>query len=60
MEVYDPHNDKWEFRSSMNQARHALCVTELNGWLYAIGGGNFTTEEYSSTERYDPVRYLDY
>ena len=60
MEVYDLHKDQWEFRSSMNEARHALSFTELNGWLYAIGGGNFTTEEYSSAERYDPIRYYAY
>ena len=40
----------------MHEARHALAVSELDGWLYALGGSNFTTAEYCSAERYDPVR----
>ena len=59
MESYDPDKDQWHFCSSMNQSRHALSFTELNGWLYAVGGGNFTTDEYSTAERYDPVRYSE-
>ncbi|XP_065062029.1 kelch-like protein diablo [Rhopilema esculentum] len=56
MEVYDLDSNQWQFRSSMHEARHALAVSELDGWLYALGGSNFTTAEYCSAERYDPVR----
>ena len=42
----------------MNEPRHALSMTEHNGWLYALGGSDFTTSEYSSVEKYDPIRFV--
>ena len=56
IEVYDPDTNGWEFRSSMHEARHALSVAKQDGWIYALGGSDFTTTEFSSAERYDPVR----
>ncbi len=56
VEMYIPETNTWEFCSSMNDARHALAMTEHDGWIYALGGSDFTTSEYSSAERYDPVR----
>lgn len=38
--------------------RHAFGLVELDGWLYASGGSDFSRSEYNSLERYDPVKLV--
>ena len=56
VEYYDPSIDKWSFVSPMSLNRHAFSLVQMDGWLYAVGGSDFSHSEYNRVERYDPVR----
>lgn len=58
MECFDPVINKWTFVQPMVCGRHAFSLVELDGWLYAAGGSDYSGSEYSSVERYDPIRYV--
>ncbi len=54
VEVYDPVEDKWEIKSSMNVPRRALGICQLNNRIYAIGGYN-SEGDLGAVEVYDPL-----
>ena len=58
VECYHPATDKWTYVQPMACGRHAFGLVELDGWLYASGGSDFSRSEYNSLERYDPVRLM--
>ena len=58
VECYHPATDKWTYVQPMACGRHAFGLVELDGWLYASGGSDFSRSEYNSLERYDPVRFV--
>ena len=49
VEEYDPTTDTWARKTSMAIPRWGLSTAEVNGKIYAIGGGNVlsTVEEYT-------------
>ncbi|GEM_PF-4870529 len=53
MEVYDPVTNTWTDKASMSVARGNLSLVELNGKLYAIGGGT-ASGALNILEEYDP------
>ena len=57
VERYNPADKQWTYVQPMACGRHAFGLVELDGWLFAAGGSDFSKTEYSSVERYDPVRY---
>lgn len=50
--VFDPLNNRWEYKASMPTARGALLAEFVNGTLYAIGGDS--TVLYTSDKQYNP------
>jgi N-acetylneuraminic acid mutarotase len=50
--VFDPVNNRWEYKANMPTARGALVAEFVNGTLYAIGGDS--TVLYTSDKQYDP------
>jgi N-acetylneuraminic acid mutarotase len=52
--VYDPVPDNWSKAAPMPTPRWFLRVTELDGWLYAIGGANKDGHFLATVERYNP------
>ena len=56
VECYNPLNNQWVYVQPMACGRHAFGLVELDGWLFAAGGSDFSRSEYNSVERYDPVR----
>ncbi len=53
-ERYDPSTDTWTRLAPMPTARHSLGLVAVDGYLYAIGGGD-EWEGLSAVERYDPA-----
>ncbi|HZM83991.1 MAG TPA: kelch repeat-containing protein [Candidatus Limnocylindrales bacterium] len=53
--VYDPVPDKWSSEAApMPTRRWFLRVTQVGGWLYAIGGANKGGQFLDTVERYNP------
>jgi N-acetylneuraminic acid mutarotase len=53
--VYDPVPDHWSSKATpMPTPRWFLRVTQLGGWLYAIGGANKHGQSLDTVERYNP------
>jgi len=50
---YDPLRDEWKPAKPLSVPRNRLGVATIDGYIYAIGGGNGNTF-HTSVERYDP------
>jgi len=52
-ECYDPATDSWTLLAAMSTGRQALGLVAVDGYVYAVGGGDGWTG-LSAVERYDP------
>jgi len=52
-ECYDPAKDSWTSLAPMPTGRQSLSLVALDGYIYAVGGGNAWTA-LPVVERYDP------
>lgn len=50
---YDPLRDEWKSMKSLSVPRNRLGVAVIDGYIYAVGGGNGNSF-HTSVERYDP------
>lgn len=50
---YDPLRDEWRPVKPLSVPRNRLGVAAIDGFIYAIGGGNGNSC-HTSVERYDP------
>ena len=50
---YDPLRDEWKSMKSLIVPRNRLGVAVIDGYIYAVGGGNGNSF-HTSVERYDP------
>ncbi|KAM9391860.1 kelch-like protein 22 isoform 2-T2 [Pholidichthys leucotaenia] len=50
---YDPRHNKWCWIQPLQRSRADHCVCVAGGYIYAIGGRDYSTE-IDSVERYDP------
>ena len=48
-------NPSWTYKADMPTARSGLCVSMVDGKIYAIGGGVWQQSLLSTVEAYDPV-----
>ena len=57
VEEYDPATDIWTEKTAMPTARWGLTTAEVNGKIYAIGGGDVypPKELLTVVEEYDPA-----
>ena len=55
VECYDPELDQWTFVTELEKARSGLALLSFDGFLYAFGGRNRSTDHYFDlAERYNP------
>jgi kelch-like protein 1/4/5 len=59
VEFFDPHTNRWTSCASMHKRRGSVAVAECQGFIYAIGGHDFSRANksvvrYNDGERYDP------
>ena len=50
---YDPLRDEWKPMKPLSVPRNRLGVATIDGYIYAIGGGNGNSF-HTSVESYDP------
>ncbi|CAH1239521.1 IPP [Branchiostoma lanceolatum] len=55
IERYDPEVKKWEVVGRVETLRFCMGVTEMDGFLYVVGGMSDLGSELRSAEFYDPV-----
>jgi hypothetical protein len=58
VEAYDPVTDTWTKKTNMPTVRSYLSTSQVNGKIYAIGGGLNTSGVLAKgiVEEYDPFR----
>ena len=54
VEEYHPATDTWTRKADMPTARNALCVSVVDGRIYAIGGSDGIATPLDTVEEYNP------
>jgi N-acetylneuraminic acid mutarotase len=54
VEEYHPATDTWTRKADMPTARNALCVSVVDGRIYAIGGSDGIATPLNTVEEYNP------
>lgn len=55
VETFKISDNAWYYRAPLNSWRFDVCIAELNGYIYAVGGG-YGSEHINIVERYDPAK----
>jgi N-acetylneuraminic acid mutarotase len=55
VEEYYPATDTWTRKADMPTARNALCVSVVDGRIYAIGGSDGIATPLGTVEEYNPA-----